>query len=76
LNRGLSTVQVSSKLAKNRNQIPRGEFYIIGRIPKVLSALRQALHFCIDKEIFFVFNGFKEPPKFLASTGELTEKES
>jgi hypothetical protein len=38
---------------------------IIGTILKALSALRQALHFYIDKEIFFVFNGFKDSTKFL-----------
>jgi hypothetical protein len=34
-----------------------------------LSALRQALHFHIDKEIFFVFNGFRDLQSFLLQLG-------
>jgi len=41
----------------------------MGRILKALSALRQALHFYIDKEIFFAFNRFRDSTKFFTSTG-------
>jgi hypothetical protein len=40
----------------------------MGKILKALSALREALHFYIDKEIFFGFNRFNESTKFFAST--------
>jgi hypothetical protein len=34
-----------------------------------LLALRQALHFYIDKEIFFVFNGLKDLQSFSPQLG-------
>jgi hypothetical protein len=41
----------------------------MGRIPKALAAVRQALHFYIDKEIFFAFDRFGDSTKFLIQLG-------